>query len=207
MKYAARRFALSSVMRGAVAAALVACSLTLVGAAPGWAKGAIRWHGCAADQPANLQCGELSVPLDYSHPDGAKITLGFNRLRAQDRAHRIGSLIFNPGGPGAGGSDFIAVEAAGGHLLHPALHERFDLIGMDPRGIGRSTRVKCDPAVFNQPVSLFPRTQVEFDQVTAWASAFGESCLRLTGPLLAHVDTGSVARDMERLRRALGDQS
>jgi pimeloyl-ACP methyl ester carboxylesterase len=90
--------------------------------------------------------------------------------------------------------------------LHPSLHERFDLIGMDPRGISRSTPVKCDPAAFNRPVSLFPHTPAQFDQVTAWAGAFGASCLRLTGPLLAHVDTGSVARDMERLRRALGDE-
>ena len=77
---------------------------------------------------------------------------------------------------------------------------------MDPRGIGRSTPVKCDPAAFNRPVSLFPHTPAQFDQVTAWAGAFGASCLKLTGPLLAHVDTGSVARDMERLRRALGDE-
>ena len=198
---------LSSLMkRIAVIGLAVAGVVMWMGAAPGLAAGAIRWHSCGADQPSNLQCGDLSVPLNYSRPHGAKITLGFNRLRAQDRAHRIGSLIFNPGGPGAGGSDFIAVEAAGGHLLHPSLHERFDLIGMDPRGIGRSTPVKCDPAVFNRPVSLFPRTQAEFDQVTAWAGAFGASCLKLTGPLLAHVDTGSVARDMERLRRALGDE-
>ena len=60
-----------------------------------------------AAMPANLQCGELSVPLDYDHPHGAKITLGFNRLPAADRAHRVGSLIINPGGPGGAGSDFV----------------------------------------------------------------------------------------------------
>jgi pimeloyl-ACP methyl ester carboxylesterase len=85
------------------------------------------------------------------------------------------------------------------------LHQRFDLIGMDPRGTGLSTPIRCDPAVYNQPVSLFPQTKAQFDQLTAWASAFGKSCLRRTGALLGHVDTGSVARDMERLRRALGD--
>lgn len=135
----------------------------------------------------------------------AKITLGFNRLRAQDRAHRIGSLIVNPGGPGGEGTSVVALEAAGAHLWDPALHRRFDLIGMDPRGVGTSTPIQCDPAVYNQPVSLFPHTAAEFDQVTSWASALGESCLKLTGPLLGHVDTGSVARDMERLRRALHD--
>src|SRR4051794_34899143 len=185
----------------AVIAGAVACA----GAAPSFADAAIRWHGCGDDSPAKLQCGELSVPLDYAHPRGAQITLGFNRLSAADRAHRVGSLFVNPGGPGGAGTEVVAAEAAGLHLWDPGLHRRFDLIGMDPRGIGTSTPVKCDPAVFNRPVSLFPRTAAEFEQVASWASAFGKSCLERTGPLLAHVDTGSVARDMERLRRALGD--
>ena len=59
------------------------CGLMLLGAAPGWAKGRIAWHGCGPEHPSNLQCGELSVPLDYGDPDGAKITLGFNRLPAR----------------------------------------------------------------------------------------------------------------------------
>jgi pimeloyl-ACP methyl ester carboxylesterase len=167
----------------------------LLCAAPGWAKGGIAWHGCGPQQPANLRCGELSVPLDWNHPRGAKITLGFNRLRAADRAHRVGSLIINPGGPGGAGSQFVAVEAAGRHLWNPALHERFDMIGMDPRGVGTSTPVRCDPDVSNQLVSLFPSTKAQFDQLASWARAFGRSCLKRTGPLLGHVDT----------RRALGD--
>src|SRR4051794_6769000 len=194
----------SSLMRRIAAIGLLAVVVTLIGAAPGFAKGTVRWHGCGPDQPSNLQCAQLAVPLDYSDPGGAQITLGFNRLRAQDRAHRVGSLIINPGGPGSA-SLAVAVEAAGGHLWDPALHQRFDLIGMDPRGIGMSTPVRCDPAVYNRPVSPLPTTQAGFDQLTAWAGAFGASCLRMTGPLLAHVDTGSLARDMERLRQALGE--
>ena len=80
---------------------------------PAGRRGAIQWHGCGPEFPSSVQCGELSVPLDYSHPHGAKITLGFNRLRAQDRAHRVGSLIVNPGGPGGAGSEVVALEAAG----------------------------------------------------------------------------------------------
>jgi pimeloyl-ACP methyl ester carboxylesterase len=126
------------------------------------------------------------------------------RLPAQDRAHRVGSLVINPGGPGAPGSQFIALEAAGSHLWHPALHRRFDLIGMDPRGIGTSTPIRCDPAAWNQ-VSLFPRNRAEFQRLANHVRAFGATCLRLTGPLLGHVDTLSVARDLEALRRALGE--
>jgi pimeloyl-ACP methyl ester carboxylesterase len=76
---------------------------------------------------------------------------------------------------------------------------------MDPRGLGLSTQVRCAPARSNPPVSLFPRTRAKFAQLAAWARALGQSCHRLTGPLLGHVDTLSVARDMEALRRALGE--
>jgi pimeloyl-ACP methyl ester carboxylesterase len=202
---AAREVAGSSVTRRTAATALAACCLALVSAPAGWAKSTIQWHGCGRGLPSSLKCGKLSVPLDYSHPRGAKITLGFNRLLAQDRGHRVGSLIVNPGGPGGPGSVVVAIEAAGRHLWHPALHQRFDLIGMDPRGTGMSTPIRCRAAAFNQPVSLFPRTAAEFRQLTTWARAFGASCRKFTGPMLGHVDTASVARDMERLRRALGD--
>jgi pimeloyl-ACP methyl ester carboxylesterase len=165
----------------------------------------IRWHGCGAKQPASLQCGSIAVPLDYRHPRRGKIRLGFNRLRAQDRAHRVGSLIVNPGGPGGAGSEVVAAEAGGAGLWNPQLHQRFDMIGMDPRGIGTSSPIRCDPAVFNRPVSLFPRTAAQFAALAGYARALGRSCRRMTGRLLGHVDTLSVARDMEALRRALGD--
>ena len=100
MMPAARFLSGSSRTRRIAATALAVCGLTLLGAAPGWANGGIAWHDCGPEQPPNLQCGELSVPLDYDHPDGAKITLGFNRLPAADTAHRVGSLIVNPGRTG-----------------------------------------------------------------------------------------------------------
>src|SRR3954462_2469 len=70
----------------------------------------IRWHRCERQLPASLRCGELAVPLDYRHPRGAKIRPGYNRLRAQERRLRVGSLIVNPGGPGGAGSDVVALE-------------------------------------------------------------------------------------------------
>jgi pimeloyl-ACP methyl ester carboxylesterase len=193
--------------RVAVTAAL-AVTLGIVAVAPGSsgaALGQVRWHGCGQGLPSSLQCGELAVPLDYRDPTGPKIRLGFNRLRAQDRAHRIGSLIVNPGGPGGAGTDVVAVEAVRGGLWHPALRRRFDLIGMDPRGVGTSTPVRCDPAVYNRPVSLFPRSPAQFGRLARYARDLARSCRERTGPLLGHVDTASVARDMEALRRALGD--
>ena len=197
------------VIRRIAVTAVLGCAL-LVGALSGSARAsaaprAIQWQACGPELPPALQCGQLSVPLDYARPGGAKITVGVARLPAQDPARRVGSLIVNPGGPGGAGSQVVALEAAGRRLWHPSLHRRFDLIGMDPRGIGSSTQIQCDPAAYNQPVSLFPRSPAEFRAVSAYVRGIGESCLRLTGPLLGHVDTLSVARDMEALRRALGD--
>jgi pimeloyl-ACP methyl ester carboxylesterase len=176
-----------------------------LGSASGEAEAAIKWHGCGADFPKNVQCGELAVPLDHGDPRGAKIRLGFNRLPAQDRAHRVGSLIVNPGGPGGAGSEVVAAQAAGIPLLHPSLRRRFDLIGMDPRGVGRSTPVRCDPAVYNRPVSMFPGNRAAFARLARYARDLGRSCLKRTGRLLGHLDTLSVARDMEALREALAD--
>jgi pimeloyl-ACP methyl ester carboxylesterase len=192
-------------LRRIVAAGVLAGALAFAGAAPTWARGTIAWHGCGREAPKHLQCGAIPVPLDYAHPRGRQIRLGFARLRASDRRHRVGSLIVNPGGPGGAGSQVVAAEAAGLHVWHPALHRRFDLIGMDPRGIGLSTPVRCDPAIYNRIVSFAPRTRAEFRRLTAGVRALGRSCRRRTGALIGHVDTVSVARDMERLRRGLGD--
>jgi pimeloyl-ACP methyl ester carboxylesterase len=165
----------------------------------------LTWHACAADAPPTLECAELQVPLDYAQPGGPQITVGINRLKASDPARRIGSLIFNPGGPGGAATVLVAAAAGGIPVFTPAVRERFDVIGMDPRGVGSSTPVRCDPAVWNDAVPLFPRDAAAFERLVAHNRALGESCLRLTGPLLGHVDTVSVARDLEALRLALGD--
>jgi pimeloyl-ACP methyl ester carboxylesterase len=75
---------------------------------------------------------------------------------------------------------------------------------VDPRGVGLSSPVRCDPALLNRVVPVFPKNEAEFRQVVERNQALGRSCRRLTGPLLDHVDTVSAARDLEMLRRALG---
>ena len=190
-------------MRVKIALAAVAACL---GAAASASAAPIAWHGCPEDLPPALQCGEIKVPLDYAHPGGEKIAVGFARLPASDRRHRIGSLIVNPGGPGGAGSFAIASDASGQATWHPRLHQRFDLIGLDPRGISPlSAPVLCDPATLNAEAPLFPRSAAEFGQLQSWAEGIGRGCLEHTGELLRHVDSASVARDMEALRRALGD--
>jgi pimeloyl-ACP methyl ester carboxylesterase len=155
---------------------------------------------------SGLECATLPVPLDYDDPDGEQITIGLNRLPARDPAQRIGSLIFNPGGPGGAGSQIVAEQAGGMPVFTPPVLDHFDLIGMDPRGTGTSTPVRCDPDIWNEYVSRFPQDEAGFDELRTHTAAVGESCLRLTGPLLGHLDTVSVARDMERVRLALGGE-
>jgi pimeloyl-ACP methyl ester carboxylesterase len=194
--------------RSAVVVAVLAVGVSLVVTAPGVAvaqRSQIRWHVCGKPYPRSVQCGEIAVPLDYRHPRGAKIRVAFDRLRAKDRAHRLGSLIINPGGPGGAGSEVVAVEAKAPGLWHPQLRRRFDLIGMDPRGVGRSTPVRCSPKVFNRQVSMFPQSAAEFGRLARYSRDLGRSCRKRTGALLGHVDTRSVVRDMEALRRALGE--
>jgi pimeloyl-ACP methyl ester carboxylesterase len=154
-----------------------------------------------------LQCAAVPVPLDYADPDGPRIEIGIARLPARDPARRIGNLFVNPGGPGASGVEWAIGAALGLPLMSDALRDRFDVIGFDPRGVGTSTPVLCDPDLFNEEVSLFPRNQAEFDALVAHNRAFGESCLRMTGPLLAHIDTVSAARDIEAVRLALGGET
>src|SRR3954454_21389750 len=120
-------------MRVKIALASVVGCLAALSTAASAPAAPIAWHGCGDDAPPALQCAEIPVPLDYHDPGGPKISLGFARLPAADRAHRLGSLIINPGGPGGPGSSEIAPDGAGRTIWHPRLHERFDLIGMDPR--------------------------------------------------------------------------
>jgi pimeloyl-ACP methyl ester carboxylesterase len=159
----------------------------------------------ATDDPG-LECASIQVPLDHDDPDGEQITIGLNRLRARDQANRIGSLIFNPGGPGGAGSDVVAAQASGIPVFTPAVLDHFDVIGMDPRGTGTSTHVRCDPDLWNDYHSRFPQDAAAFDELRAYTRAVGESCLELTGPLLGHLDTISAAKDIEQVRLALGGE-
>ncbi|MFF7183173.1 alpha/beta fold hydrolase [Streptomyces sp. NPDC008121] len=193
----------------ALAAPLLAVPARAGGDAGGSGDGSgIGWGKCgggAANVPG-MQCAQVEVPLDWTLQNGRNVTVGLTRLPARRPGARLGSLVFNPGGPGAAASAWLAFEAGEGGVFSKGVRDRYDIIGFDPRGVGMSTpAVRCDPGLWNKPVSLFPSSPAAYARLEAKYAAFGESCLRMTGPLLAHLDTVSVARDLEVVRERLGE--
>ncbi|KAL4805904.1 Alpha/Beta hydrolase protein [Aspergillus unguis] len=155
---------------------------------------------------STVDCATIQVPVDWSRPHGENITLGMTRLRDTKPGKRIGSLIYNPGGPGAPASIYTVEHVLGSPQFTNATVDSYDVIGLDPRGIGMSSRVKCDPSLFNKRPGIFPKTEEEFDDLVAANRALGESCRNLTGPLFYHLDTTSAAKDIEAVRAALHEE-
>jgi pimeloyl-ACP methyl ester carboxylesterase len=163
----------------------------------------LAWHAGSA----GIDSATVAVPLDWAHPAGATIELALARHAAT--GSRIGSLLINPGGPGGSGYDFVAQSAA--YVVTPAVLQHYDLIGFDPRGVGRSTPVVCYTDARQQDQLLYgtydqpygtPGWVTELEQrEKAWVAA----CEKNTGPLLGHLDAASVARDMDVIRAVLGD--
>ncbi|MGZ4625971.1 MAG: alpha/beta fold hydrolase, partial [Kineosporiaceae bacterium] len=160
----------------------------------------IAWAGCGG----GLECGKVTVPVDWAHPDAATLQLAV--LRRPATGQRLGSLLINPGGPGVAGATWVR-EAAG--TFGSALRAAYDLVGWDPRGTGDSSPVRCLDdrqldAYYAQDAT--PDTPAEVQQFAATGRRYAQACLAHTGPILGHVDTLSTVRDMDVLRAALGDR-
>ncbi|MFD8828588.1 alpha/beta fold hydrolase [Streptomyces sp. NPDC059605] len=170
----------------------------------------ISWGPCPPAEPPypdpspRAQCATVRVPLDWSKPKGPKIGIFVARHRATDPARRIGVLMSNPGGPGAPGSDdaLYADDPVSGYT--PDMLRRFDMIGFDPRGIGRSRNAECDETII-ESIPARPRDAAGFERLRTLNGRLADSCLERTGPLAAHMDGESVARDMDAIRAALGE--
>jgi pimeloyl-ACP methyl ester carboxylesterase len=191
----------------AVSAALAALAAMVAltgaaGAAPGSAaaEAAIAWTPCATD--ATAQCGTLSVPIDWNHPDGHRFDLALARRTATDPAGRIGSLVFGPGGPGDSGVDRVVTGIS---RFSPQLRSRFDIVSFDPRGVGRSHPVICSADLVRQQPSPLMTSKADFDATLAYNRRLRADCRARTGPLYDHVDTLSSVRDLDAIRAALGE--
>ncbi|MEE1809860.1 alpha/beta hydrolase [Streptomyces sp. BE133] len=171
----------------------------------------ISWGACPKGDPPypdpspKAQCATVEVPVDWSKPKGPKTGIFVARYRATDPARRIGVLMSNPGGPGVPGADdaLYADDPVGGYS--PAMLRRFDVIGFDPRGIGRSQGARCDETILGS-IPARPHDAAEFERLRTLNGRLAASCLKRTGPLAAHMDGESVARDMDAIRAALGER-
>ena len=195
-------------LNGKMFVALVAATVVFVVGANGAAAGPskVSWSNCFSEL-GPFQCGTVQVPLDYDSRNGAKISVALVRLPATDPARRIGSLFLNPGGPGGSGVDFTLF--AGPFLFTDEVRARFDLVGFDPRGISRSTALRC----FGNPKQwapvftpfAFPLTAEE-EQIWMAADLYlVDACAQRGGKIIDHMSTANVARDLDVLRDAVGD--
>jgi pimeloyl-ACP methyl ester carboxylesterase len=165
------------------------------------------WAACAGEGLEAFECATAVVPLDYDRPKGKQIALALTRLPAADPGRRIGSLFINPGGPGGSGVEFV--QGAGPFLYSDEVRARFDLVGFDPRGVIGSTPLRCyetlDEALAVLPPMAFPVTREEERVWIRSDRAQARACADHAGPILDHMSTANVARDMDLLRRAVGD--
>lgn len=156
----------------------------------------IGWGPCPASYPTSMQCGKLKVPLDYAHPDqGGTIELALARIPATGSA-RLGSLVLNYGGPGQSGAQGTADRFD----RWRDLAKSYDMVGFDPRGIAESAPISCDGAL-----PLVGTEYLDAAELLRATERAARACESHTGPILRHVGTVDVTRDMDVLRAALGD--
>lgn len=165
------------------------------------------WVDCAG----GMQCARVTSPLDWSDLSGPTIELQLVKQPATG-GNPIGSLFMNPGGPGASGADFV--QDSIDYAVGEPLQEQFDVIGWDPRGVGRSTPVTCldaagmDEVVFGLGDSDFEEgSNAWLNEAITSSAGLGMACLANTGPLLGHVDTESTVQDLDLMRAIVEDET
>ncbi|MEV0025116.1 alpha/beta hydrolase [Streptomyces atroolivaceus] len=166
------------------------------------------WGTCPEEIAApRLECATLGVPLDHRDPEGRQIDIEISRLASEKPAQRRGVLLTNPGGPGIPGTAHPADLATGG--LPQEVLDSYDVIGFDPRGVGRSTQVTCELTAEQQDRDNFPpyaHTAVDVEREAEYARTVAEQCAASpTAWMLPHTTTANTARDMDRIRAALGE--
>jgi len=196
------------VARAWVAAAVsvlfvLADGVVVAGQASGGEVAGVRWAPCEED--AEAECGTLPVPVDWARPGGPRIELALVRLPATGPGERIGALVDVPGGPGDSGVDRVLSNRGGD--FSASLNRRFDIVGYDARGIGRSHPVLCSEELLAAEPAPVPASQADFEARVAYNRRLRADCRAGTGPLFDHVDTASGVRDLEAIRVALGERA
>ncbi len=176
--------------------------------ADGAATPALTWESCAD----GFECALAQVPMDYHRPDTAQIDLAVIKLPAADPARRIGTLFVNFGGPGPSGVDRLRERARWHWLFSDELRAHFDLVSWDPRSVSRSAGTQCFTGAAEQASYLgaFPGTPTDPRDEPAFFAASADlaaRCAQHAGPILRHASTANTARDLDLLRRAVGDET
>ena len=159
----------------------------------------LEWEPCREE----FQCATARVPLDYDAPDGEVVELALLRAPATGD-ERIGSLLVNPGGPGGSGIDYATTP-----VVNDAVRERYDVVGFDPRGVGRVDTGRLPVRRRPRRVRLVRRLSgraAEVMLLEAQATELAEGCATRAAAMLPHLGTSDVARDLDVLRAALGDE-
>ncbi|RLV57527.1 alpha/beta hydrolase [Aeromicrobium phragmitis] len=159
----------------------------------------VEWRDCEG----GAQCGTVEVPVDYAEPDGETLELAMRKVPATGDAQS--TLFVNPGGPGGSAQEFADYLSS---MLGADVREMYDVVGVDPRGVGESTPLQClDDADFGGFIALDPdpETPDEVDAVREGIVDMGEACAQNSGELAAHVSTEEVARDHDIVRAVLGE--
>ncbi|MFI6370230.1 alpha/beta hydrolase [Streptomyces sp. NPDC050546] len=175
------------------------------------AKAGIDWQDCPADWnlAKPIQCGYVTVPLDYAKPHGKQIKLAVDRIgNTGTKAERQGALLYNPGGPGGSGLRFPARVTSKNPVWANAA-KAYDFVGFDPRGVGKSTPISCvDPQEFVKAPKMDPVPDSEADKLAQrkLAREYAEGCQDRSGAMLPHMTTPNTARDLDVIRAALGEK-
>ncbi|MFF7181868.1 alpha/beta fold hydrolase [Streptomyces sp. NPDC008121] len=187
----------------ALSAAAVAASLT--GARAAQPGGGLDWTPCGPDG-LGQECATLSVPLDYADPGGRRTSIAVSRILSDRPDERRGTLVVIPGGPGSSGVGRLTAKGA---ALRGELGGTYDLVAMDPRGVGGSERASCgldedDRRLVN--LRPWPAADGGIAANVARSRRTAEACARVGGEVLANMTTANQARDLDRFRQALGEE-
>ncbi|ANS68663.1 secreted hydrolase [Streptomyces lincolnensis] len=203
-----------------LALAATAVAATVIPDAAATTADIVRWGPCSPKAaspgkasspgraaPPRLECSTLEVPLDHRDPDGRQIEIALSRLASEKPSQRRGVLLTNPGGPGISGLGYPVALAAS--KLPQKVLDSYDVIGFDPRGTGRSAPVTCDltPAQRNRGnLPPYAHTAADVARQAGGARTIAEQCVTSkTASMVPHTTTANTARDMDRIREALGE--
>ncbi|MFI6100043.1 alpha/beta hydrolase [Lentzea sp. NPDC051213] len=178
------------------------------------------WGQCAADvlaglpasvtpeEKARLSCAVQDVPVDHSRPRGDKTGIAMMKRPANDPAHKIGTIFLNPGGPGGSG---LTRGATAKNYFGQQVLDRFDVVGFDPRGVARSAPLRCfrtkeEADSVNAGIYSLPITKDEITSTIRNSKVYTDYCKINAGPLLNHMSTEAVVRDLDIMRESVGDK-